>query len=388
MEALQIVWQEMKKIFRPAMLLILLLINILMYTIFIEFNITYFPNGRPALDIYHIGIEMIEDYGQEMDEKEFAHFKTRLEEEKQKADEYLQSSEEWTAAGITSYQQFQETRREDGSPHDELTNKLFFEEGNNLFWEIPEREEIIERWEHIHDRYGYVDVFVPPTSRQEHRIREVVDSGDVHSIFPFYPVEENFHETSKNIAITVLVSVLFMISPIFIRDEKNQLVGLQYSSKIGRTLFKRKLAAGLLSAFILTSTLLAVYYSIYATNGIGMFLESGVNSFMGRLYWYDFTFIGLILVSILLTYVIILAMTLLAMYISAVCKNYISVIGVQLPIYVLISTFILRGMLLGEAFLLHRNQWLVGMLYGMIVLLPLLLVFWQWRKAKKADIMF
>ena len=47
-------------------------------TFYIEFHITYFPNGRPDLDSYNIGIEMIEKYGTHMDGAELRTSKRRM----------------------------------------------------------------------------------------------------------------------------------------------------------------------------------------------------------------------------------------------------------------------------------------------------------------------
>ena len=57
------------------MVAILLLGSLVIYELFISFYIDYFPNGRPALDSYNIGCNMIKKYGNSMDEKEFADFK-------------------------------------------------------------------------------------------------------------------------------------------------------------------------------------------------------------------------------------------------------------------------------------------------------------------------
>ncbi len=383
---MRIILQEIKKIFHPVMLLLLIAINCLMYYIFIDFDITVFPNGRPATDMYHIGIEMVEKYGHELDEAELEDFKAVLEKEITKADEYIQSDQDFINLGISSYKQFQEMRDAD-SAAEELHSKVIFDEGLDLFWEIPERERIIEDMEFVNERYGYSLIEGGPTKKQEQRIQEIVNSGAVRSIFPSYPVEYNFRTISKSIAITILVSVLFMISPIFIRDYKNNMVGLQYTSKIGRRLFKKKLVAGMLSAFLITTVLLIVYYSLYSTNNIGMFLDSGINSFMGWAYWYDLSFLQLIIVTILLTYVLTLSMALLAIFVSSICKNYISIIGILLPLFVVAYQQIMKRALPNEAFSISRSQWEFSILYSIVIIFPLIVIFWKKKIEMKRDVL-
>jgi len=383
---LRIVFQEIKKIFHPVMLLLLVAINCLMYYIFIDFDITVFPNGRPATDMYHIGIEMVGKYGHELDEAELEDFKAVLAKEIAKADEYIQSDQDFMKLGITSYQKLQEMRDED-SAIEELHSKIIFDKGLDLFWEIPERESIIEDMEFVNERYGYSFIEGDLNQKQEQRIQEIIDSGSVKAIFPSYPVEYNFETISKSIAITILVSVLFMISPIFIRDYKNNMIGLQYSSKIGRGMFKKKLTAGMLSAFLITTILVIVYYSLYSTNNIGMFLDSGINSFIGKAYWYDLSFLQLIIVTILLTYVLTLSMALLAIFVSSICKNYISIIGILFPLFVVAYYLIMKRALPNEAFSISRSQWEFSILYSIVVLFPLIVIFWKKRVEMMRDVL-
>lgn len=386
---MRVILQEMKKIFHPVMLLLLVLINLLMYYIFIDFDISVFPNGRPSTDIYHIGIEMVEKYGHELDDEEFEDFKKVLQQEIKNADKYIQSDQEFAEQGITTYEQFQEMGTPGNvNPAIEKLHSRILEEGIDLFWEIPERESIIEEMEKVNERYGYADIYGTPTEKQENRIQAVVNSGAVNAIFPSYPVGYNLQTISASIAITILISVLFMISPLFIRDYKKNMVSLQYTSKTGRSLFKKKIAAGMLSAFFITTLLIIVYYSLYSTNNIGMFLSSSVNTFMGPLYWYDLSFLQLIIITIVLTYVLALSMALMAMFVSSICKNYISIIGIQLPLYVLVCWLIMSRALMSDALLISSSQWKLGILYCIIVIFPVSAIIWKVMKEKKKDILY
>lgn len=386
---MRIIIEEMKKIFHPVMLLICLLINLLMYYIFIDFDISVFPNGRPATDMYNIGIEMVDKYRHELDESELKDFTKVLQQEIKKADKYIQADKEFSNLGITSYREFIDMRKgnQENPEIEQLSSKIMFDKEIDLFWEIPQRENVIEKMEFVNERYGYSDLVQQPTSKQDQRIQEIIQSGKVNAIFPSYPVEYNFQTISQSIAITILVSVIFMISPIFIRDYKNNMFGLQYSSKIGRGLFLKKVTAGMLAAFIITTFLIIVYYGLYSTNDIGMFLESEINSFMGTVYWYDFSFLQLIIMTILLTYVIILSLSLLAIFVSSICKNYISIIGIQLPLFAVLYWLIKKRVLPVEAFHLTSSQWEIGMIYSIMIIIPISVISWIVRNRQTKDIL-
>lgn len=360
-----------------------------MYYIFIDFDISVFPNGRPATDMYNIGIEMVDKYGHELDENELKDFTKVLQQEIKKADKYIQADKEFSNLGITSYREFIDMRKgnQENPEIEQLSSKIMFDKEIDLFWEIPQRENVIEKMEFVNERYGYSDLVQLPTSKQDQRIQEIIQSGKVNAIFPSYPVEYNLQTISQSIAITILVSVIFMISPIFIRDYKNNMFGLQYSSKIGRGLFLKKVTAGMLAAFIITTFLIIVYYGLYSTNDIGMFLESEINSFMGTVYWYDFSFLQLIIMTILLTYVIILSLSLLAIFVSSICKNYISIIGIQLPLFAVLYWLIKKRVLPVEAFHLTSSQWEIGMIYSIMIIIPISVISWIVRNRQTKDIL-
>ncbi len=366
------------------MLLIFVLINLLMYYFFIDYYVSDFQNGRPATDIYHIGVEMIEKYGHELDQQEFADFKVVYQQELKKADEWIQANQVLSEMGISSFKEFQEMDQGVNSSFDELSSEIMFEDEIDLFWEIPERKQIIE---FVEESYRYDNMLESPSHNQEQRIQEVIDSGMINSIFPAYPVEYNFIEISKYIMITILVSVVFMISPIFIKDDKNNMVSLQYTSKVGRSLFKWKIVAGLLSTFLITTIQIVIYYSMYSTNKIGIFLDNGINSFMGNVYWYDLSFLQLIIITIVLTYVLALSSALMAIFVSSISKNYISLIGIQLPIFFIICFLVMDGALLGAALLINQPQFIAPVLYILILILSLVVIIWKWRRERNQDIL-
>ncbi len=114
---MQIIINEIKKILNRKMILLLFLVNAILYFLLINFHIEYFPNGRPALDSYNIGIEMIEKYGTGMDEAEMADFKKTYDNQVKEADQLLQSRKEFRDVGIRSYEEFRNMEIENREQH-------------------------------------------------------------------------------------------------------------------------------------------------------------------------------------------------------------------------------------------------------------------------------
>lgn len=384
---LRIIWQEMKKIFRPIMLIMLILINLLMYYIFIDFDISYFANGRPAKDYYEISSEMIEDYGRKLDEKEYDDFKQAYQEALDRADAYIQKLDEAQQTDVASYAELVELNNKNdlSSPERQLYDKLLSEK--EIGWEIQTREGIMEDMDSAGTDFGYGYISGKPSERQEARINDLLEDESFRSIFPAYPVGDNFHSISQNICLTILVSILFMILPITIRDYKNRMIDLQYTSRAGRKLFIKKAAAGVLSAFIIATVLLCVYYGLYFTNNITIFLNSDINSFLGYPYWYNLTFWQLILIVIGLTYILALSTALCAIFISSISKNYISVIGLQFPIFACICWLLTQRMLLGNALAIDHPQPQFFFTYGVIIILPAVAILWKKQREQQRDIL-
>ncbi|MBU3127224.1 hypothetical protein [Clostridium tagluense] len=329
---MRIVFNEIKKIFNFKMVIMIMFISLIMYYLFISFDFKYFPNGRPEKDNYKISIQMLKDYGTSMDKKEFINFKELYNKQIQEVDKYLKATPEFASAGINTYKKFKGIDRNNeklGKLHD----KAVFENNVDIFWELQARENIIEEYEEIN---GNVDRNL--NKNQIKRYNEIVKNDSITSILPYF-VFENYNNLIKNVAMLIVLSIIFMISPIYIKDSINKVNYLQYTSKTGRKIFKNKLISALMSSFIIISIHLACFFMLYSHNEVGMFLNSSINSvFNNTLSWYNINFVQYIALTIIAIYVLGFAVTLIVTFISRIAPNYITLIGVQVPITFIIIT--------------------------------------------------
>ncbi len=339
---MRIVMNEIKKIFTPKMLILLLLINIIMYFLFIEFNVRYFPNGRPEGDDYRISVQMQKDYGTNMDENEFQNFKSIYNKELNEADKYVQNHKEFSALGIKNYKEYLDKTDEYlnknssfGNKVSKLKDNIMFEKGINLFWEIPEREMMITDYQNrskiLLSNYDIT------TKNQKIRIDEITNNkDDITSVFNDF-IFNNYNNFIFSVAITILLSIVFMLSTIYIRDTNNNMLQLQYTSKKGRQIFKSKMMAGFISSFIIATSQFICFFTMYAHNNVAMFFNSNINSFLCiNISWFDLTFIQYIVITVLAVYILAMVFTLMSMLISSLVHNYIALIGIQLPMVLFI----------------------------------------------------
>ncbi|MBY0122897.1 hypothetical protein [Bacillus sp. S/N-304-OC-R1] len=377
---MQILLLEIKKILNWKILLAVAFVNLILYYFLIDFDIKYFPNGRSALESYKIGAEMVEEYGTNLNETEKNDFKKKYKEEVQKADEFIQGREDFKEAGILSYKDFQNIDFFDETLG-KFRDKVFFDENVDLFLQLQERERILEFHDDneliIEKKIGRAD----PIGQKHLDELKMTGQIDLYPEVSFW----NFQSIISNIAIAVLMSVVLVISPVLLSDRTKNVVDLQYPSKIGRTILRKKFFAGFISAFIVMSVLLAVYLSLYSLNNPVIFFEIPINSFIGQWHWYNLTFFQYIILSIMAIYVLGFLLTFISMGISNLVPSFIALIGVQVPI---ISALLIFGIpyLLNFIINMWLPIWLVPTLYIVLIIIVIVFVAFLWKRENKLDI--
>ncbi|MBS4196600.1 hypothetical protein [Lederbergia citri] len=377
---MQILLLEIRKILNWKILLVLAFVNLILYYFLIDFNIKHFPNGRPSLDSYQIGAEMVKNYGPHMDESEKADFKIKYDEEVRKADEFFRGREDFKKIGIQSYIEYQNADH-DNKELEELRYKVIFNEEVDLFWELQERERLLEF--HKNQEMIIANEIGRANSFGKQHLNELKKTGQ-YDLYPEVSLS-NFSDIITNIAIAVLISVVLVISPIFLSDRSRNLVDLQYTSKVGRSIFKRKLAAGLISAFIVMTVLLAIYLGIYSLNHPSIFFEVPLNSFIGGVYWYNLTFFQYIVLSTCAIYVLGFLLTFISMSISNLVPSYIALIGIQVPVILGLLIFGLKY-LLNLVVSMWLPIWLVPACYILLIAIVIGFVMYLWKRERKLDI--
>ncbi|KAA0965757.1 hypothetical protein FQ087_05610 [Sporosarcina sp. ANT_H38] len=374
---MRILWNELKKILTWKMMFLLVLVNSVVFFLRIEFYIEYFPNGS-GIYSYDIGVEMIDKYGTQMDDEEFLDFKEVYDLQVKEADQYLQPLKGFVDAGIDSYEKF--NTYDWGSSSEEvyqLRNNVYHEDKVDTFWELQERERLIEFYEMKEVLPGF------DNAKQEKRYKELI-AAEKYGVYPSVAIE-NFREFITNVAIAILFSVVLVISPMILRDRSRQLLALQYTSKKGRNLYKTKILAGLVATFIVITSLLTVYFSIYSLNKTSMYFDIGMNTFIGNESWYDPTFYQYIWLTVAAIYVVGFVFGLLAMSFSSIVPNTMALIGIQIPFIIGMLIFGMRPLI--KYFILIWNpQWLAPTAYNTMVVVSVLFINYLWKREKKRDI--
>jgi hypothetical protein len=381
---MRVVISEIKKIFNLKMVLLLIIINIVMYFLFIEFNVKYFPNGRPAGDIYRIMVQMQKDYGTQMNSEEFENFKSIYNKKVKEADEYIKEHKEFGEIGIENYNEFRkagDTKMNDKSREkfQKLSNGIFFDKGVDLFWELQARALIIQQYQR-----GAFSIYEFPTTKQIARIKEIINNKSDISVFNGV-ILDNYNDLIFCVSMTILLSIIFMISPIFLKDNKRNITPLQYTTKRGRKLFKSKVVAGIIGALIISTIQLICTFILYSHNNVGMFFSSNINSSTSSLSWYDLTFIQYIVITVVAVYLLAFVVTIMTMLISGLVHNYIALVGIQLPIVFLLFKVVLSNAVT-RVIDIQFPKYSIPLWYVSMIVLITTLIFIRWRREKVTDI--
>lgn len=387
---MRIIANEIKKIFNLTNILVVIVASFLIWNLFIYFEIEYFPNGQPFNQHYNNAVTMLNKYGTSMDEKEFEDYKKIREKKSNEATNYLLSNKEAVSLDIKNYDEFIESVSRENPTEiekkvNDLHSKIMFEENVPAFWDLQAMDYEIGRYEDKVFWVGTTDVDM--NNKQLERKNEVINSEQVNSPLNFV-ILRNYNDLILGVTVLILISVAIMISPIFSSDNRNKVNYLQYSSKTGRKLFKKKIISGLISTAIIVTVQLGIFFAIYKSNNTLMFWDCSINSvFSDALSWFDLTFGQYIILSVIITYIVALVYCVVVMFVSSKVINYIALIGIQIPVLFSLSPVLsdyATVMVLGTSAYIPKYSLLLGLTF--IVIVGAVLMAFAYKKEIRNDI--
>ena len=381
---MRIIINEIKKLFNLKILLILGLIVFIICKIFISFWIEVFPNGSETPD-FNLSVQMLKDYGTTMDEKEFEDFKEKSALREKEADEYLKGDKEAQELGIKSYRELRESL--DKGKTDEkveaLHSKIYFKDNVYLFWEMQSRESLIASYENPLNRNAELYSSKPNKYK---RLKELEKGDQLKSVLS-YVTFLNYDSLITNFSILVVVTLAFIISPIFLRDEKNKVNLLQYSSKTGRKMGSKKVISAMITAFGISTLELIGLFLMYIPNDTLQFWNCSINSkFNYMVSWFDLTFGQYIMLTILVIYIITFVVTSVSLFVSSKVKSYVALIGVQVPILGALIMF-LYNIGLNHMTTINYPKYIPLITYMVFIIISILLIINLLKNEKNRDVL-
>jgi len=371
---MQIMTHELRKILDGRRLLIVLVLSLLWY--FPARSIFLDPLRPVMVDVRH---EMLLNYGNTWNENDRGHFRQYFQERVQRFAAELAQIPEAANLNITTFEGF----REEVETNQYLFDILIEHPIWPLFVELQERYWLtqdldIEReleWMVNWRTQQEIDRWLDTVSREEISFfpREVyfAYSGFISSVMPI-----------------ILINIAILLAPLYLSERKNRMMPLQYSTKEGRNLFKKKIMASTLAILLVTAVHLGFAYGTFLQTSIHLFLGMEVSGF-----WYDITFGHYLVLTAGAMVLVALIFGLLTLCLSRIVPNHITILGVLVPILLALManrafTFIVADIIstrFDESQTFNPPH-LMPLSYLGIILLTTLLLTLQWKRECRLDI--
>lgn len=359
--------EELKKIWRPGILLALLVIGFVFYTMRLEFYIKYFPNGPYDSGMIELCTQMVEKYGTSLSEIEYKEVQKSQADIKTEADMYVRSYEIGKKYGINTYEEFcrfreeafEEVSGEHAADQNEryadamrMQNYMESKETENVEGRLNASAYITSAYEAFQNYAKNPSELNDGTYTEKEWEKVSQDFfGETQlwrNILP-YEVPEAIGAYLGNVLIWICLSICVLLSPLLVHDRMSRMQALQYSSRHGRRIYGSQFASVLISAGLLTTINLIIFGGLFAAHGTSVFFPCRMSSFlMNGFCWPDWTHGRWCLMLVGMCYLISFGIAGAVFFLSGSCTNYITMLLKILPLFVV--SVLVSGKIINYAF--------------------------------------
>ena len=339
-------WQELKKIWRPGIFVGIVLLGLIYYYMFPSFYIEHFSNGPSARAEFDLSVEWVAQYGPTLEPEERTEVDSQLAEEIAKFNRRLEKFPEAVAVGITDYTSF---RAADQS--DENTQLMWDIRDGTNYYTIENIQQMTELCDLQRDYRGQPEFFQYYTPKEQAQML-AVDSWPKSLLSR--SVMDSTNSYLKYLAQWTAVSVILLLSPTLVRDRLRRTRPLQWSSRRGRRVLHTQLAAGLVSALLLSVVNITVYAVPFLAQGPLALRDCplGNSVWDTGIPWFNWTYgqyLGILTGMVLALGIGIGAVTL---FLSRFSDSYVSMLLKAFPLLVAVGGFFATWVM-NHAFFFH-----------------------------------
>jgi len=341
---MRLLLQEIKKIWNPVIVMIIMAFGLIYYVLFSSFYIQYYINGSENQAAFDLASEWSQKYENTLEYDEYEEIVRQLESEKLQFADQLKDIPLAVENNITTYEEFRAfeneyfDRRSDGKvePDTERT-KWTIIDNSNLF-RIQSIEQTIRDYKLKSER-NLSDFFNGEhTDAEEERLIELNQSAIKFGYIPSGILDSTTGLTIS-FMIWVMISVIILLSPTIVRDRLNRIQNLQFSSFTGRKILFAQIKASLASAAILTVLNCLIYGVLLISKGALVLKDFYLYSHE-YVPWFDWTYGTYLLVLAGMALIIGMMTGGFTVFLSRYSRNYIGMlIKSVLLLGVLIFTF-------------------------------------------------
>lgn len=342
-------WQEIKKIWRPSVLAGILLLGLIYYYMFPSFYIEYYSNGPSAQVEFDLSVEWVAQYGPTLEPEERAEVDSQLAEEIAKFNRQLEKFPEAVAVGITDYTSF---RAADQS--DENTQLMWDIRDGTNYYTIETIQQMMELSDLQRDYLGQPEFFKYYTPKEQAQML-AVDSWPKSLLSS--SVMDSTECYLKYLAQWTVISVILLLFPTLVRDRLRRMRFIQWSSRRGRRVLHTQLAAGLISALLLSVVNVTAYAIPFLSQGPLALKDCPLgNSVWGSgTPWFNWTYGQYLTVLTGMVLALGLGVGAVTLFLSRFSDNYVSMLLKAFPLFVVMGGFFATWVISGAFF--FRPAW-------------------------------
>ena len=340
-------WQELKKIWRPGIFVGIVLLGLIYYYMFPSFYIEHFSNGPSAQDEFDLSVEWVAQYGPTLEPEERAEVDSQLAEEIAKFNRRLEKFPEAVAVGITDYESFRAASEQNARD-------------TQLMWDIREEtncytieiiRQMMELYDFQRDYLGQPEFFQYYTPKEQTQML-AVDSWPKSLLSR--SVMDSTNSYLKYLVQWTAISVILLLSPTQVRDRLRRTRPLQWSSRRGRRVLHTQLAAGLVSALLLSVVNVTVYAIPFLAQGPLALKDCPLGNTVwgGGTPWFNWTYGQYLAVLTGMVLALGLGIGAVTLFLSRFSDNYVSMLLKTFPLFVAMGGFFATWVV-NHAFFFH-----------------------------------
>lgn len=338
--------QELRKIWRPGLLLALALLGLLYYYLFPSFYIRYFCNGPTAQADFDLAAGWVETYGTTMEPEERQELDAQLSEEIAAFAQRLQAVSGAAERGLTDYESFltlyqthyDAAQSQEGQVDMEEEAFLWKVMNNTNYFTIQSLENYLVNYDWKGETsWTILESYVNGTPAQQARILalEAGPRGYLPSC-----VTLSTTEYAKDLGIWIVLAVVLLLSPTLVRDRLHRTRPLQWSSRRGRGILRVQLAAGLVSALAVALLSVILYAIPFVAKGPLQFRACPLFSWArGELTWFSGTYGQYLLVLLAMLFLLALAAGGFTLFLSQYSGHYVAMLLKAIPLFLAAGVF-------------------------------------------------
>lgn len=326
-------WQETKKIWRPSLLMGIVLLGLIYYYMFPSFYIEHFSNGSSAQVEFDLSVEWVARYGPTLEPEERAEVDSQLAEEIAKFNRQLKDFPEAAAAGITDYASFRTADQIEGNA------QLMWDirNGTNCYT-IENILQMMELCDRQRDYLGQPEFFEYYTPKEQAQM--LVADNWPKSLLS-WSVMESTNNYLKYLAQWTAISVILLLSPTLVRDRLRRMRPLQWSSRRGRRVLHTQLAAGLVSAWLLSAVNITVYAVPFLAQGPLALRDCPLGNSVWEtgIPWFNWTYGQYLVILTGMVLALGIGIGAVTLFLSRFSDNYVSMLLKAFPLFVVMGGF-------------------------------------------------